>query len=137
MCYDHVLLCANRKKNPPEWCFFVDFVGSSKFTKALLGIHRYYQLLWCITWAIPEPISPPPMTVTWLNAFALCALVAKERTKLLHRFAITSLFFGTVKTFWKESPFLRNTVKPTLYSSYPISDYINISITWIYNKLYK
>lgn len=126
-----------KKKTTGMVFFFVDFVGSSKFTKALLAIHRYYQLLWCITWAIPEPISPPPMTVTWLNAFALCALVAKERTKLLHRFAITSLFFGTVKTFWKESPFLRNTVKPTLYSSYPISDYINISITWIYNKLYK
>lgn len=79
MCYDHVLLCAN----------ITNFVGGPKFTKALQEI----QIMLHHTWAIPEPISPPPMTVTWLNAFALCALVAKERTKLLHRLAITSLFF--------------------------------------------
>lgn len=122
MCNDHVLLCAK----------ITNFVGGPKFTNTpLLPVIMMHH-----TWAIPEPISPPPMTVTWLNTFALCALVAKERTKLLHRLAITSLFFfGTVETFWKESPFFKNTVQSTLYSSYSTLDYINISITWICNKI--
>lgn len=123
MCYDHVLLCAN----------ITNFVGGPKFTKALQEI----QIMLHHTWAIPEPISPPPMTVTWLNAFALCALVAKERTKLLHRLAITSLFFWhSWNVLERKSVLLKhNTVQSTLYSSYSILDYINISITWIRYKI--
>ena len=61
------------QKNPENW--FIDF--QKKNASIYLMMYEFLLFIYECTWAIPEPISPLPMTVTVFIAFWLDVVLKK------------------------------------------------------------